>query len=131
MLPPLNEHAPRLSAELVRLVMAMVAPNPAARPSAAEVIAQLDATPERTMSARLRGQRPPEAMPWIGASAAIAVLLSGMLAFGSCQTQPTVDATPTAPPATVTPLPTFTTIPTTEPPTPLPTSTPALGGSAP
>jgi serine/threonine protein kinase len=126
-LPRLDEKAPDLSAQLVDLVMAMVSFDPAKRPSAAEVMRRLDATPERKLPATLRGPRPPRAPQWIAASIVLVLLLVGGLSFGMiAQANPPAVASPTPTiRVTVTPFPSATPTPAVLAPTVPPTSTPA------
>ncbi len=126
-LPPLQEKAPQLSAALCSLVMDMIDPVPANRPTAAVVIKRLDEVPERNLSAKLRGPRPPQIMRQIGAASAVLVVLSAVLVVALIRgfSPPLPPSTPTPVIATVTPLSSVTVAPTDQP-TSLPTSTPAL-----
>ncbi|NNJ09784.1 protein kinase [Chloroflexales bacterium ZM16-3] len=133
-LSQLQEKAPHLSEPLCALVMAMIDPVPANRPTAAEVIARLDEVPERNLPAKLRGPRPPNIMRQIGTAAAtlvvLCVVLVGAMGFGWGTPAPQPTNTPTPVRVTVTPLPSLTVAPTAVTTSP-PTSTPAVAAPKP
>ena len=111
--PPLRERNSAYSPAIEELVQAMTALNPLDRPSAREVIVQLDALPERVLPTALRGPAPPGATarrltrPQFIRLAVGALVVALALGLGSASVVPMISPNPTTTPTsepTVTPL---------------------------
>jgi len=125
-LPPIREHAPALSNQLVTLVDAAVEADPLGRPTLSQFIGALERAPEARGRAQLRADGFWRAAAPLIALLALLILSGALLASRPARLAP--QPAPTALP-TLTALPTRTTQPTRTP--PAPTSTPLSDAPAP